>query len=249
MSPTFCSTTSCQKASNIFSRGAWTAIIFCSRVGKFIYENYGFDKVVTKLELQLKVTISINCCECFYPWSIDVFRKWVSWLPVQIHNVGVKGDHVLISVPFQVFIRRGNKCCLFGVDVVLNKILNFLKFLLMLVLERLKGRKEDFKKPAFFTCREPTKSRSSLRFSVFLMTMWEGEMSVLMVWTTTALLLLQMISPVRTPTEASRRREPPTVEPVIRSRGLMVSQAAPEAVKQSDQCLFSKVSSTLEEFI
>ena len=75
----------------------------------------------------------------FYPGSVDVIRKWVSCLTVQIDNVGVEGDHVLISVPSHVLLRGCNKSCLSGVDVIFNKSLKFRIFQFMLILEILEA--------------------------------------------------------------------------------------------------------------
>ena len=77
------------------------------------------------LELERKV----------YPGCVDVSRRWVSGVRLEIDNIGVERDHVMISVPSQVLIRLGNIFCLLRVDVVLNECLKFLVFPFVFILE------------------------------------------------------------------------------------------------------------------
>ena len=80
-----------------------------------------------------------------YPGGVDVVRGWVSWLRVQMYNVGVVGDHILVSVPSHVLLRGRNRSSLSGVDVILNEKFEFLEFHFMLILKRLEaGWEKDF---------------------------------------------------------------------------------------------------------
>ena len=70
-----------------------------------------------------------------------------------MYNVGVVGDHILVSVPSHVLLRGRNRSSLSGVDLILNKKLKFLEFHFMLILGRLEAGCGKDKKKSFYLKR------------------------------------------------------------------------------------------------
>ena len=86
-------------------------------------------------EFILPYVRALDLTRKIYPGCVDVFRRRVSGVRLQIDNVGVEGNHVRISVPPQVPLRLGNIFGLHGVDVALDKCLKFFVLPFMFILE------------------------------------------------------------------------------------------------------------------